>query len=184
MVGIGLFLALTLPGLCDSNTEGLPKAQDQQRYAALRMNSPFSLAATETVSATVQASFAANWYIGGIGRIGDAAFVTVRSRDLSTQFSLFAHEPDAKTQVTLESVEWSDVVGKSTVVLRKGNEVARLEFNEAVIRSAPVSVAGAPVTTASGNTAGAPPVPAGIPPRGTTPGVVPQKFPTVYARAR
>jgi len=63
-------------------------------------------------AAEPQASFAANWFVSGIARIGDQDFVTIKARDLSTQFSLYGNEPDQKYGVTLASVDWSDAVGE------------------------------------------------------------------------
>ncbi len=67
--------------------------------------------------------------------------MTIKSRDLAVQFSLFARETDRVTGVSLASVNWSDHVGKSTVILRKGTETARLEFNEAEVRGPAPTVA-------------------------------------------
>jgi len=91
----------------------------------------------------LQPSFAANWYVSGIGRLGDQDFVTVKSRDLSTQFSLYGNELNPKEGVTLVSINWSETVGKSTVLLKKGAETATLEFNEAEVHGPPKAPAGA-----------------------------------------
>ncbi len=40
-----------------------------------------------------KASFAQNWYVAGIGRLQDEDFVSVKSRDLSSQFTLRGREP-------------------------------------------------------------------------------------------
>jgi hypothetical protein len=122
----------------------VPQALPKGRYDQLREHSPFSLATVVAPPAGPQNSFADNWYVSGLARVGDDDFVTIKSRDLSTQFSLFGHETDAKTGVTLASVNWSDAIGKSTVILKKGNETAKLEFNEAEIHAAPQSPNGKP----------------------------------------
>jgi len=119
--------------------EAVPTAFPKTRYESVRAHSPFALATVEAPPVTPQASFAANWFVGGIARIGDDDFVTIKSRDLATEFSLFAHETDSATGVTVASVNWTDVIGKSTVILRKGTETAKLEFNEEVIHAAPVA---------------------------------------------
>ena len=85
--------------------------------------------------AAPQASFAARWFVSGIARIGSEDFVTIKSRDLSKQFSLYGNR-EAVDGVELASVTWSDSVGKSTVVLRKGTETAKLESNEAELHAA------------------------------------------------
>jgi hypothetical protein len=136
-VALGIGGLLLLRGLGEMPPAGTPEALPKSRYETLRVKSPFAVATAPGASPAPQASFAADWFISGIGRIGDADFVTIKSRDLSTQFSLIAHEADENTQVSVKSVHWSDVVGKSTVVLRKGNETAQLEFNEAEMRAVP-----------------------------------------------
>ena len=106
--------------------------------------SPFSLASTAAATPPPQPSFAANWFVSGIGHIGESDFVVIKSRDLSTQFSLFADESDPTTGVTLASVSWSEIAGKSTVILRKGTETALLEFNQAELRMAPAVAPASP----------------------------------------
>jgi hypothetical protein len=100
------------------------------------MHSPFAVATAETPPPAPTASFAANWFVSGIARVGDEDFVTIKSRDLSTQFSLFGTK-DTRDGVALASVTWSEAVGKSTVILRKGTETAKLEFNEAEMKATP-----------------------------------------------
>jgi hypothetical protein len=168
---------VALTARCDPALDGLPKAREKSRYQSLRAKSPFALATEPSGTPPAQASFAANWFVSGIGRIGGSDFVTIKSRDLSTAFSLFAEESDPKTGVTLASVAWSDAVGKSTVVLRKGNETAHLKFNEAEVRATPAAaaVAGAQAGQRAGQqagqplgnaVAGRPPMPGGARPNG------------------
>ncbi len=135
-------LALTSPAW--SAEEAAPAPLPAERYAAMAGNSPFALATAVAPPEAPQASFAANWYVSGIGRHGDTDFVTIKSRDGSQQFSLFGREP--QNGVTVASVEWSETVGKSTVILQKGTETAKLGFNEAELRgpAAGAAPAGAP----------------------------------------
>jgi hypothetical protein len=133
-----------------------PTPLSPDRYAAMAEQSPFALATAPAPASTPQASFAANWFVSGIARVGDTDFVTIRSRDASVLFSLFGREPNQG--VSLASVDWSGTVGKTTVVLQKGTETARLEFNEAELRAQPAEAA-APMKNP-----GAPPPGAGQPP--------------------
>ncbi len=122
----------------------------------MREHSPFAVATAEAPPAPAQASFAANWFVSGIARLGDDNFVTIKSRDLATQFSLFAGETDLNG-VSLASVNWTDAVGKSTVILRKGTETAKLEFNEEAVRAAPQSTPAPPKSGVPGPGLGMPP---------------------------
>jgi hypothetical protein len=146
--GLGLFLAFALHGLAEPGLDGIPSVHEKARYEALRAHSPFSLATEAPPAPAPQASFAANWFVSGIGRIGDADYVTIKSRDQSQEFSLYGREINVNS-VALVSVTWSDNVGKSTVILRKGTETARLEFNEAELRAVPPPPAGAAAPVAA-----------------------------------
>ncbi len=168
---IGLAVAL----LCNAPAspaadDGLPKPFPKARYEPLRRESPFALASPQATPTPPQASFASNWFVSGIARIGDEDFVTIKSRDLSTQFSLFGRG-DAVNGVGLASVTWSEAVGKSTVILRKGTETAKLEFNEAELHATPPPAAKPPaaggVTPPNNAAAGGPRPP--IPPAPNVP---------------
>jgi hypothetical protein len=127
----------------------VPESVPAARYAALLEHSPFAVATAVAETPTSQPTFAANWFVSGAARIGAQNFVTIQSRDLGHQFSLF--DGEVVEDVSLVEVNWSDEVGKSTVILRKGAETAKLEFNEAQIRgqgATPVAAA-APASPAS-----------------------------------
>ena len=152
----------------------IPDPWPADRYAAMAQASPFALATPAAPVAAQQASFAANWFVGGLGRLGDVDYVTIKSRDLTSQFSLYGHEP-AKDGTVLAEVKWSDELGKSTVTLRKGNETALLEFNEADLRGpAPAAAPGAD----GKRPAGAPNMPVGA----VAPGGLPSMTPMPMAR--
>jgi len=117
--------------------DAVPKAFPKGRYDPVRDHSPFAVATAEAPPVAAAPTFAANWYVSGIARIGDDNFVTIKARDLSTEFSLFSGDAPRMDGVCVASVNWSDSVGKSTVILRKGTETAKLEFNEADVHAAP-----------------------------------------------
>jgi len=132
----------------------IPHAWPAARYEAMKQKSPFALATPLDPVADPKASFASNWYVSGIGRMDGEDFVTIKARDLSTQFSLYGHDANSENGVTLASIEWSDKIGKSTVVIKKGTETAKLEFNEAEIRG-PAQVTTAKGPPVGGNNKGA-----------------------------
>jgi hypothetical protein len=134
--GILFLLAGFVGGSLARAEEAVPTAPSPDRYSRLSQHCPFAVASAVAPAMTT-GSFAANWFISGIGRMGDVDFVSIKARDLSTQFSLFGQEP--KDGVVLVEVNWSNVVGKSTVTLRKGSEVARLAFNEAIVHASPTT---------------------------------------------
>ena len=145
----GVFLLLLLAARAAMGGDApVPVAMPGERYDGMSARSPFTLASAAPIVAA-SASFAANWYVSGIARLNDEDFVSIKARDLSTQFSLFGREANPQNGVALASVQWSDTVGKSTVILRKGTETARLEFNEAELRNAPRFAAATPTAGAT-----------------------------------
>lgn len=134
-------LALVLAGPVWSEEDPAPKPLPAERYAAMASQSPFALATVTAAPPAPQASFAANWFVSGIARLGDVDFVTIKSRDAAMQFSLFGREPNPEHGVSVASVNWSEIVGKSTVILQKGTEMAKLEFNEADLRGPALATA-------------------------------------------
>lgn len=113
----------------------IPQAFPPERYAAMLANSPFALATpVAPPPPPTERGFAADWYVTGLARFEDKDFVSIKSRDLATSFSLYGNEES--NGVTLVGVEWSDERGKSTVTVKKGGEIARLEFNQAEVAAA------------------------------------------------
>jgi len=115
----------------------IPYAQPNARYQKMMEVCPFAIATPVAPAAEPQAGFAGNWFVSGIARLDGEDFVTIKARDLSTEFSLFGHDANSQNGVQLASVEWSDKIGKSIVIIKKGTETAKLEFNEAEMQAAP-----------------------------------------------
>jgi len=148
LLTLPIVLALAAAPLRAEDPEPIPRAWPSVRYEQMMRQSPFALATPVEPTPDSQASFAANWFVSGIGRLDGEDFVTIKSRDLSTQFSLYGHDENLENKVTLASIEWSEKIGKSTVIIKRGAETAKLEFNEADVNGP------AQVTTAKGPPAG------------------------------
>jgi len=54
--------------------------------------------------------------VSAVARIGDAYFLSIKSRDKSKGFTLFSGETDEGTGVPRVSVNGAEAVGQSTVV--------------------------------------------------------------------
>ena len=145
--GLGCYFAVRAASAEFSEPAPLPAS----RYAEMSEKSPFALATPAEPTAAPQGSFAANWFVSGIARYGDSNFVTIKSRDQTVQFTLFGHEAHPDHHVSVASVNWSDAIGQSTVILQKGTETAKLEFNQALLRG-PQSIAGTPQSLSTGST--------------------------------
>lgn len=118
----------------------LPESRSSERYTEMMGDSPFVLATPTEAPQEKKESFAANWYISGMWKELDPVTgaeresVAIRSRDNQVAFTLLggeaSNDPDAKG-VTLASVQRVDKPRKSTVMLRKGTELAKVEYGEA-----------------------------------------------------
>ncbi len=131
LFSIGQFTALS--------ESPIPAAWPRDHYTSLAAQSPFAVASAAPPIPETRGSFAANWFVTGLGNLNGKDFVSIKARDLSTQFSLYGDEP--RDGVSIVRVIWVGETGKSTVVLRKGHETAEVAFNESEIRS--------PATTAA-----------------------------------
>jgi hypothetical protein len=147
MTGYWLLSVVILAGAVAQAADPLAPtvALPAERYAPMAAKSPFALATVTIAPETEPASLGANWQVIGMGRVGSLDFVVIKSRDGDLQFSILGRETHPTTGISVVSVDWSEVAGKSSVTLRKGSEVARLEFNEAVPQASSAALASAPV---------------------------------------
>ncbi len=164
----------------------LPKAFPASRYRALTDKSPFAVATAAPEPPPPTENFATNWVLGGLSKSktkdGTEEYVViVRSRDLSTRLVLQGNKP-SDDGVTVVSVEEAPVAAKSVVILRKGSETGRVEFDQAAVAASPAPAAPAPGQVSSSSkapkpgatAAAAPPVPRPSIPRPGMGGTVPR----------
>lgn len=132
-----LLISAQASGAVESHT---PQAYPASRYLKLSERAPFALATPTTVVTEKPPSPFNNLHVIGLARIkdpvnGDRDFVTIKSRDAQQlPFSLSGAEEN-KEGFSIVSVEWSDRVGKSKVVVKKGAEVGTLEFDEMTVQN-------------------------------------------------
>jgi hypothetical protein len=129
----------------------LPKSHPLTRYAALLEKSPFAVATAAPEAPPPAENFSTNFVVTGLSKNRGADgkevhTVFVRSRDLSTRLVLTGDKPSDEG-ISVVSVEEAPVAAKSVVVLKKGQETGRVEFDHAALAS----------------TAGAGPPPSGAP---------------------
>lgn len=138
----------------------IPAAFPAERYETMIARSPFALATPPApVAAPAEKNFAEGWFVSGLAQLDGKDFVSIKSRDLGVQLSLFGSDP--RDGVTLQKVEWSPALGKSTVTIAKDGQTAKLVFNEAEMQ-----------TGASAPTAPVALPPGAIRPPGSNPGAV------------
>jgi hypothetical protein len=138
-----LLATLAVAGRAAAVESAIPDPFPAERYTAMLEKSPFALATPPAPPpAAPVKGFASDWYVSGLGQYEEKDFVSIKSRDLATSFSLYGTEE--ANGVTLVGVEWSNERGKSTVTIKKDSEIARLEFNQADVLPPAAPMPGAP----------------------------------------
>lgn len=115
----------------------VPKAFPAERYTGLVSKSPFAIASAPPEPVAPVENFATNFVVTGISKQknkdGQETFnVFVRSRDMATRLVLVGDRPSDEG-ISVVSVEEAAVAAKSVVVLRKGAETGRVEFDQAAV---------------------------------------------------
>ncbi len=115
----------------------LPKAFPPSRYSALLEKSPFAVATAAPEAAPPAENFSTNFVITGLAKNRGADgkevhTVFVRSRDLSTRLVLTGDKPSDEG-ISVVSVEEAAVAARSVVILKKGSETGKVEFDQAAL---------------------------------------------------
>ena len=115
--------------------DSLPAAFPLARYQAMMDRPPFTLAAEgpALAAATINPGFAKNLFLTGAVRLNHGEYVTIGSREQNQAFAL--QTGSSYNGISLVSVTWSDVVGKTRATLKCGNEFATITFDEATMRA-------------------------------------------------
>ena len=109
----------------------IPAAFPADRYEKMVEASLFALATPVAPVAAPQANFAANLFLTAAGRDPQGQdFVTIKAQDNSVHFSLFGRDSNPETGISLASVDWSDTFRKTTAIVKKGTETAKLIFSQ------------------------------------------------------
>ncbi len=123
----------------------LPAPVPMERYEPLVAHSPFApatAAAPAPPPKVESASFAKDFYLTGMARMGATSVVTLFSRDKQKRYSLAVGE--SIDGLTLASVEWAETTGQGKATLKKGEEFGIVGFDEAAMKQAPPPAAPAP----------------------------------------
>ncbi len=115
----------------------VPEPFPVSRYAALLEKSPFAVATAAPEVAPPAENFSTNFVVTGIAknraRDGKEVYtVFVRSRDLATRLVLTGDKP-SDDGISVAAVEEATVAAKSVVILKKGSETGRVEFDHAAL---------------------------------------------------
>ena len=116
------------------STQALPTPFPEARYERMSAKSPFAVAsATAGANAAPTPGYAAQLYVQGVSQIGKKNFVAIKSRDPDQQSGYFLEVGGTSADgLKVESVNWSDKMGKTTVdVSKAGEKRATLTFDEA-----------------------------------------------------
>ena len=104
---------------------GLPKALELSRYTALGKKSPFTLA-----SATAQADFAKELFLGGYVRLEGEDYVMVANKTKPDRILVGRKpSPSAQEMILLElKKDPSGIPSKMKAKIQKGSEMAELQY--------------------------------------------------------
>ena len=165
------FWAATLCGACAVE---IPTAFPAARYQAMIDKSPFSLGtpppAAPAPAAPAAPSFAQDFFVVGLAKLGSQDFVSIASRDQTQRFSLLVGEERAlephSEPIKLIRVERGKTLAETKVFLKKGAEEApAITFDEAAVNNTGGAAPGQP---------GVPPPPQPMPPGIQRPGMIKQ----------
>jgi hypothetical protein len=108
------------------------------RYQQMSAKSPFAVGTAAAPTAAPTPGFAANLYVNGVARIGATDYVTIKTKgeDKGTIFLAVGKSSDDGMKV--DSVVWSDEMGKTKVYVTKAGEKATLSFDETAMAKVPV----------------------------------------------
>jgi hypothetical protein len=130
-----LTLGCVLPAWAGTS-QPLPTPFPELRYQSMSARSPFAISTASSAVAAPTPDFAAQLYIDGVGHVGNADFVAIKSRDPTNHKVLFLQVGKSSADgLTVERVIWSDQTGKSTVDVSKAGEKATLIFDQAQMAS-------------------------------------------------
>ena len=150
-----------------TDSPALPVAMPIERYTNMIEHPPFALASQAAPQPAVvdAAGFAKDLVLTGAVRLQSGEYITFASRDQTQRFGLKTGE--TSNGIAVVSVAWSDVIGKTKVTLKRGNEFGVICFDEAAARAAPPGEGAQPPGTIQ------PAMPAGV----TTPIMTPNANP-------
>jgi len=111
----------------------VPQNWPADRFDKLIQKSPFAPATAPPSTAPEDKGFAANLFLSSVAAIDDKYLVTISSREQPNKVFLSTGE-DGPDGMSLVSVRYSEEVGKSTAVVKKGAETATLEFDQAALQ--------------------------------------------------
>ena len=139
----------------------IPKAFGRDRYASLVEKSPFAIATAPVEVVAPVENFATNWVLTGLskkrGKEGEPVYTAfVKSKDLSTRLVITGDQPTE--DVYLVSVDEAPVAYKSSVILKRGGETGRVEFDQATVAASAPATPGVPPGAKPGGVQGVPAV--------------------------
>jgi len=138
--GVFLFLGSVLCAVASGSPE--PHAFPPSRYDIMIASSPFALATRAAEPGPDAPNPFADLVVATLAQINDPVtgthdIVSVRSRaDQSAFFTLEGNKPN-RDGFEIARIEWSDRVGETKVVIKKGAQIGTLEFDKSGIVAPP-----------------------------------------------
>ena len=124
-----------------------PVAYPVDRYAELMDNSPFALATPPAAAPPPEHLFCEGWKLKAISYLPNengvpTSFVVVKTADARDSMAFWGNEPvhgGAGDGAVVTAINLSSETGKTTVMIKKGTEVGKIEADPMDVQGAPPS---------------------------------------------
>ena len=129
--------------------DALPKAQPAAVYEPMAARSPFMAPTAPVTTTQAPAQSGPHWWdqmtVTSLMEIGGVYFAGVVDKANSKHYVLESGKPDEDSHLLLASVQWNERAEQSTIIVRKGLEVAPpLRFDPTAAPAVPVPSAPQP----------------------------------------
>ena len=107
----------------------IPAAYSRERYNETFANSPFALETkVEAAPAAPKEDAFKNLELKGLGQADGKDYVIIQRVGDNSALRFWGQEPNA--DMFVKEVHWSDKMGETYVIIRKGSEEGKVSFNE------------------------------------------------------
>ncbi len=106
----------------------IPVAYTKDRYNETFSNSPFALETKVEAPAAPKEDAFKNLELKGLGQADGKDYVIIQKVGESNSMRFWGQEPNG--EMSVKEVHWSDRMGETYVIIRKGSEEGKVSFNE------------------------------------------------------
>lgn len=119
----------------------IPVAYTKDRYGETFSNSPFALETKVEAPAAPKEDIFKNLELKGLGQAEGVDYVIIQKVGEANSMRFWGQEPN--DGMSVKEIHWSDKMGETYVIVRKGSEEGKVGFNELAMHGG-AGAAGAP----------------------------------------